>query len=381
MSTAEELKRLRLSRRGFRAHLATLTTSLTEIRERCKEHPLQEDDTVTLSNLLEQFNRKKEIISGLDTKILELIDEKDLEAEIVESEEAISSISQHIAQVKRLLNTLVPPQPGKKNITAKRDASKEDSPPPTSKGNAETDAAATRENVIRLPRLNIPTFSGDALSWEPFWDSFEAAVHTNTTLSDVQKLTYLRSQLQGSAAQVISGFTLTGRNYENSITLLKDRFGQPHKLKHAHMQALLNLPNPVDSLSSLQTFYDTVEGHVRSLATLGKNIDSYGDLLVTIIRSRLPPKTWKSIAREHGSGEWTFETLQTALKQEIQILELEVQPDQTNPRPTASFYTSTSKPRNRPQQVEPVKRSLCIYCKGPHASIECTIVTKPEQRR
>ena len=235
--------------------------------------------------------------------------------------------------------------------------------------------------MIRLPRLNIPTFSGDALSWEPFWDSFEAAVHTNTTLSDVQKLTYLRSQLQGSAAQVISGFTLTGRNYENSITLLKDRFGQPHKLKHAHMQALLNLPNPVDSLSSLQTFYDTVEGHVRSLATLGKNIDSYGDLLVTIIRSRLPPKTWKSIAREHGSGEWTFEALQTALKQEIQILELEVQPDQTNPRPTASFYTSTSKPRNRPQQVEPVKKSLCIYCKGPHASIECTIITKPEQRR
>ena len=81
----EELKQLRLSRRGFRAHLATLTTSLTEITEWYKEHPLEEEDTLTLSNLLEQFNHKKDIITGLDEKIIALTDEKDLEAEIVES--------------------------------------------------------------------------------------------------------------------------------------------------------------------------------------------------------------------------------------------------------------------------------------------------------
>ena len=78
----EELKRLRLSRRGFRAHLATLTTSLTEIRERCKEHPPEQDDIVSLSNLLEQFNHKKELIGALGEKILMLTKEKDLETEL-----------------------------------------------------------------------------------------------------------------------------------------------------------------------------------------------------------------------------------------------------------------------------------------------------------
>ena len=58
------------------------------------------------------------------------------------------------------------------------------------------EGAAAQENVIWLPRLNIPTFAGDALSWEPFWDSFDAAMHSNSALSAVQKLTYLRSQLQ-----------------------------------------------------------------------------------------------------------------------------------------------------------------------------------------
>ena len=71
-------------------------------------------------------------------------------------------------------------------------------------------------NVIRLPHLNMPTFLGDPLLWELFWDSFDAAVHSSPSLSTVQKLTYLRSQLHGSAAKVISGLSLTSSNYEHS---------------------------------------------------------------------------------------------------------------------------------------------------------------------
>jgi len=114
------------------------------------------------------------------------------------------------------------------------------------------------------------------------------------------------------------------------------------------MQALLNLPISFDALNSLQEFYDTVEGHVRSLATLGKKTESYGGLLVTIIRSRLPTKTWKSIARDHGSGEWTLEAMQAAIKKEIQIRELEVKSPQHHPHPTASFLTAAGKTINKP---------------------------------
>ena len=96
--------------------------------------------------------------------------------------------------------------------------------------------AAAWGNVIWLLRLKIRTFAGDALSWEHFWDSFDAAVHSNSALSAVQKLTYLRSQIQGSAAQVLSG---TSGNYEHSISFLKERYVQPYTLKHAHMQAVL----------------------------------------------------------------------------------------------------------------------------------------------
>ena len=80
-------------------------------------------------------------------------------------------------------------------------------------------------NSTRLPKLNLPQFSGDPLAWQTFWDSFEAAIHLNPNLTGVQKFNYLRAQLQGDAARVVAGFPLTNSNYEHSISLLRQRFG------------------------------------------------------------------------------------------------------------------------------------------------------------
>ena len=54
-------------------------------------------------------------------------------------------------------------------------------------------------STVCLPRLDLPTFSGNALDWQPFWDSFDAAVNSNPTTTGVHKLNYLRSQLRGEA--------------------------------------------------------------------------------------------------------------------------------------------------------------------------------------
>ena len=124
-----------------------------------------------------------------------------------------------------------------------------------------------------LPRLDLPTFSGNALEWQSFWDGFEATVHNNLAISGVQKLNYLRSLLREEASQVVAGFALTSDIYEHSL-VLKDCYGSSHKLIAAHMQALINLPSPSNTLSGLQQFHDTDERRIRSLSTLGKSADS-----------------------------------------------------------------------------------------------------------
>jgi hypothetical protein len=73
----------------------------------------------------------------------------------------------------------------------------------------------------KLPTLDLPTFSGDILLWQTFWESFESSVHSNTALLNVQKFTYLKSQLQNEAERCISGLSLTNANYEQAICLLK----------------------------------------------------------------------------------------------------------------------------------------------------------------
>ena len=75
----------------------------------------------------------------------------------------------------------------------------------------------------------------------------------------MQKPSYLRAQLCGDAARVIAGFQLTNSSYDYSIALLKEPFGQTYKQAEAHMQALIDSPNPNNTLSSLREFYDTTE--------------------------------------------------------------------------------------------------------------------------
>ena len=101
-----------------------------------------------------------------------------------------------------------------------------------------TDMRPAREPVCRLPKLTLPVFSGDPLTWQPFRDSFDSAVHNSPGLSKVQKFNYLRAQLQEDASRVIAGLPLTEENYDDAIELLSERYGQPHKIEEAHMKAL-----------------------------------------------------------------------------------------------------------------------------------------------
>jgi len=135
---------------------------------------------------------------------------------------------------------------------------------------AHTMGQSVSQYVTWLPKLTLPSFSGDPLQFQTFWDSFEAAVHHNNSLTGVQKFHYLRAQLVGDASYVIDNLPLTDVNYDHSVALLKERLGQPYKLVNAHMDALTNLPKLVNNLISLQVFHDKLESHMKSLAVFGQ---------------------------------------------------------------------------------------------------------------
>lgn len=62
----------------------------------------------------------------------------------------------------------------------------------------------SRYTSVKLPTIELPTFSGESTTWLAFRDMFETLIDQNKELSDVQKFSYLRSALSGKARDIIA---------------------------------------------------------------------------------------------------------------------------------------------------------------------------------
>lgn len=241
---------------------------------------------------------------------------------------------------------------------------------------------SSSSNFHKLPKLALPTFNGDILRWQSFWDSFESTIHLNASLTEVQKFAYLQSQLEGPAASTIYGFSLTNANYTRAVSLLQERFGKRHKITHATMQALIQLPAPYNTISSMRQFCDKVETYVRGLESMGECQESYGSLLVPVILDKLPVDIRKNLAREHGDIDWYLNDLRQALNKELAVMEAGNQThlqQVAEYQSTASFYAGTKRKTGyHDNQFDTSKRNersivlVCAFCDGSHKSVDCT---------
>ena len=184
---------------------------------------------------------------------------------------------------------------------------------------------------------------------------------------------------------MIGGFQLTDNNYVHSVELLKERYGQEHKLVDAHMEALLNLTAPSHNLRSLQSFYNVIQIHIRALSSFNIPPKFYGPLLTTAIFTKLPQETRTHIARDHYGSKWTIDELLTSISKEIQIFEASQKSSYkvnsySNPTPTTgSFHTAASN-HGGTSRDKSRKDIRCIFCKGAHKSSLCNTITSHKDR-
>ena len=101
--------------------------------------------------------------------------------------------------------------------------------------NSQSNASNKTGNTVKLPKLELFTFDGDVMKFKEFQDMFTATVHTNKSLSDVEKLSYLKTHVKGKALECISGLALSNSNYKVAWDLLMDRFGKDHVVINARI--------------------------------------------------------------------------------------------------------------------------------------------------
>ena len=230
------------------------------------------------------------------------------------------------------------------------------------------------EHLARLPKIELPKFSGKIEEFPPFWDAFEATVD-KSELPDVTKFTYLKGLLEKEAKAVIDGLQLTAVNYKEAKDILKQRYNRKEAHIFQHVQKLLTLeadPSIKDNLSKLKFINDKVKIHIRSLEALDIHGNTYGVILTPLILSRLPAVIRMEWSRKSEGKESDLPYL-------LEFLESEIK---TRERAETFKFSTPSNPevRNNKGNRGSVATTMalhtvtstCIFCrKSNHASDRC----------
>lgn len=146
--------------------------------------------------------------------------------------------------------------------------------------------------TLQLPRISLPKFSGKFTEWENFRRLFESLVDSKESLSNTQKLHYLKASVTGDAALLIGNIQITDSNYDAAWKLLKDEYENQRALIQAHIHAFANLPvMKTETAVELKNLRDTVASSLAALTNLNRPVDQWDDLLVYIISQKFSPRT------------------------------------------------------------------------------------------
>ncbi|KAI5753224.1 hypothetical protein M8J77_024779 [Diaphorina citri] len=157
---------------------------------------------------------------------------------------------------------------------------------------------------IKLPTINVPLFNGDVTNFPSFKSLYDQLIHSNSTLSDIQKFSYLKGYLSPSAATCIDHIAFVAQNYQLAYKSVSDRYGNSRVLANAYLAQILKFQSlQTDQVKGLRTFLDIFHVNVESLK--GLNIVDLGEfILLQLGLKALDAKT--RLEFEHEQQERCF---------------------------------------------------------------------------
>lgn len=232
--------------------------------------------------------------------------------------------------------------------------------------------------MVRLPKIVLPKFDGDYLKWKQFSDLFTEMVHKQS-MSNCQKMWYLKTNLLGEAERLLRHFSLTEENYLTAWKTLQDRYNNQRLLVASLVNKLLSQPSHAsDNVSSgaIKGLHDTTQECLMGLQNLGISTENWDPLILHILLKKLD-KTTHTLYEQSLTQPRQLQKISEFLSfletrfQSLEALGSKVKPttDQkgyTSPR-TTSLLSTVSK---------------CVSCKGNHPLYACKdfIKLSPEDR-
>ena len=321
-------------------------------------HDCNQNDKSKVLAIKSKLNEKLSTLQKVNNEVLGLIEDEDAYEDYqnkaddfeIEIEEVIINIDSIILkpETEPVIHPFIP----------------QVVPPPTPHQN----------HNIKLPRIDIKKFSGDVTEWQTFFDSFEVAVHSNNKLCSIEKMNYLLSYLTGEALKTVQGLKLSEPNYSAAIEMLQERYGDKQVLISTHMNKLLNLSNSgnLNDLKYLRQLYNNIDTQVRSLTSLGVDPDSYGQMLIPVVMSKLPENLKLNITRQFGQDLWDIKLILESFKNKLAVLE-KLSLTKATDKDEFEFNTASGTCLYTAQGES---KFSCVFCHQKHKPQHCKIVTK-----
>lgn len=219
---------------------------------------------------------------------------------------------------------------------------------------------------LQLPRISLPKFSGDFAGWENFRGLFESLVASKDSLSNTQKLHYLKASVTGEAALFINHLQIADANYDAAWKLLVEEYDNQRAIIHAHIHAFAELPvMKTESAPELKILRDTVVASLAALNNLERPVDTWDDLLVYIISKKFSPRTrneW-NLQREKTSAYPTFGEIRDFMTLRIRGL--------TDHSKLKSDVSANKSKGSQRASVCTVTANKCVNCSGNHGLMQC----------
>ena len=327
-------------KRSRGAHRGVFTRRAAAIRQ--AGGPL-EDVQATLEFLID----RRKMLTELDSQIQQLIDDDDeLLTDVEEAADVFMATEKAVKWCQGRIKELQPPGPS---------------------------AAATPSSgslTTKLPKLTLPSFSGEYTQWVSFWDQSTTLVDSKRDMTNVEKLSYLKLALKGDAAQIVSSLLVTDTNYDIAKCKLEERYNNKRSIVKAHLAAIHALPViKKESSVELRKLLESTNEHVQALEALGLPVDQWDAILVYWLLEKLDAESRKQFELAHpGTDVLTFKELTTFMDRRSRALESsgdqhEASVPKTTPKKVLQeAYSST---------VEHSASCQMKECSGSHSISQC----------
>ncbi|XP_071629518.1 uncharacterized protein [Temnothorax longispinosus] len=219
---------------------------------------------------------------------------------------------------------------------------------------------------LQLPRITLPKFSGNFAEWENFRGIFESLVAVNESLSNTQKLHYLKASVTGDAALLINSIKVSDAKYQAAWQLLADEYDNQNAIIHSHIHAFTDLPKmKTENVIELKQLRDNVSASLAALTNLDRPVIYWDDLLVYLIAQKFSSKTrneWNLI-RGNSDAYPTYKEIHDFMTLRIRgLADYPAQSDLAANNPRANKARSS---------VNNVSAEKCVGCSGNHYLAKC----------